>query len=537
MMPWWAMALLIFGFNFAIWGLVGLLRLTATGAGRLRRWRAARQRPGRRPAGARPGPAPALPGRRRRGAALPARRGSLTVNDVAVLIPAHNEEKVIAESLRAIMEHIPPWNVHVVSDASTDHTAAVARANGAKVMETEMNLGKAGALQEAIYKFRLIDRFPVVMLLDADTRVAPGYFRAALPLFDNPEVVAVAGAVRTATDRNLSFFGQMLVGHRRRIYAIGQRVLKFGQTWLHTNATHIVPGFASLYRTDVLPEIDMNPPGLVIEDFNMTFEVYQKKLGKVGFTLGAVAITQDPDNFRDYVRQTRRWALGLWQTVRRHKLRLNFFSLMLAALLTELLVSSVLFLLVPLLLLVLGVPALVSGAAAWPVLGPVYGLVSAHMTLATVLYGVVLPDLAMTIVAALVERQPVMLLFSAFFPALRVVDAAIGLGAIPRMFRTRSTGRWKSPARQEAARPLPPLAPLPPSMAATEPMPVIKLTEDERTALGIAPPRPATASAALPKPALPQQVRPEPAAVAAGSSERPEAASPLFAGDGPHASG
>ncbi len=31
--------------------------------------------------------------------------------------------------------------------------------------------------------------------------------------------------------------------------------------------------------------MDMNPPGLVIEDFNMTFEVYQKQLGKVGFTL------------------------------------------------------------------------------------------------------------------------------------------------------------------------------------------------------------------------------------------------------------
>ncbi len=529
MMPWWAMALLIFGFNFAIWGTVSLLRLTALGAARMHRWRTGR-RSGRRAAGR--AAAPAVLPARRRGAQVPARPGGLTVNDVAVLIPAHNEEKVIGESLRAIMEHIPPWNVHVVSDASTDNTVAVARANGAKVMATELNLGKAGALQEAIYKFRLIDRFPVVMLLDADTRVAPGYFRAALPLFDNPEVVAVAGAVRTATDRVLSFTGQVLVGHRRRIYAIGQRVLKFGQTWLHTNATHIVPGFASLYRTDVLPEIDMNPPGLVIEDFNMTFEVYQKKLGKVGFTLGAVAITQDPDNFRDYVRQTRRWALGLWQTVRRHKLRRNFFSVMLAALLTELVVSSLLFLLVPVVLLVLALPAVVTGAAAWPVLGAVYGLVSAHMTLATVLYGVVLPDLAMTVIAAAVDRQPVMLLFSAFFPFLRVVDAAIGLAAIPRMFRTKSTGRWKSPARQEAAQPLPPLAPLPPSMAATEPLPVIKLTDEERVALGMAPAR----QAALPA-SLPQQVRPEPVPLAAAADGQPEPVSPLFAGDGPHASG
>ena len=148
---------------------------------------------------------------------------------------------------------------------------------------------------------------------------------------------------------------------------MGQRALKFGQTWLRSNATPIVPGFASLYRTDVLPLIEMNPPGLVIEDFNMTFEVYQKRLGKVGFTLQAVAVTQDPDNLADYVRQTKRWAVGLWQTVRRHPPRANLFTVMLTLLLIELVTSSILFFLLPLALLVLLLPDLVGDALAWPV--------------------------------------------------------------------------------------------------------------------------------------------------------------------------
>jgi poly-beta-1,6-N-acetyl-D-glucosamine synthase len=491
MMPLWAMSLLVFGLNFAVWGTVGLLRLVDSAAGRLRRGLSA----GRGGAG-------------RSGPAMPAgaRRGSLTLADVAVLIPAHNEEKVITDSLRAIMDLIPPWNVHVVSDASTDRTAVLARAVGAKVMETGTNLGKAGALQEAIHRFRLADRFAVVMLLDADTRVDPGYFQAALPLFDNPEVSAVAGAVRTATDRTLSFTGQVLIGHRRRIYTIGQRVLKFGQTWLRANATHIVPGFASLYRTDVLALIDMNPPGLVIEDFNMTFEIYQKRLGKVAFTLKAVAVTQDPDTFRDYVRQTRRWALGLWQTVRRHRPRPNLFSVMVAAMLAELVASSLVFLLLPLVLLVLGLPDLLGGAASWPVLGPLHALVAAHLTLPVVLYGVILPDLAMTVVAAVLDRQPVMLLFAAFFPVMRVIDAWIGLAAIPRMFRTRSTGRWQSPVRREAPAPLPPLPPLPLELAATEPIPVIRL----------------------------DMAAPEPAPPMTGDTG---ALPPQYAGDRPHASG
>ena len=309
-------------------------------------------------------------------------------------------------------------------------------------------MGKAGALEEAIGRFDLIRRFPVVMLLDADTRVEPGYFTAALPMFDHPQVVAVAGCVRTARDRRMTLGGKVLVGHRTRIYAVGQRALKFGQTWLRSNATPIVPGFASLYRTDVLPRMEMNPPGLVIEDFNMTFEVYQKGLGKVGFTLRAVAVTQDPDNLRDYVRQTKRWAIGLWQTVRRHPPRANLFTAMLTLLLIELITSSLLFFLLPLALIVLAVPDLAGDALSWPGFGEVHTLVAAHVTLTAVLFGVVLPDYLLTCAVAILERQPRLLLLGVFFPFLRMLDACIGLYAIPAAWLSRSSGRWKSPARR-----------------------------------------------------------------------------------------
>jgi biofilm PGA synthesis N-glycosyltransferase PgaC len=258
----------------------------------------------------------------------------------------------------------------------------------------------------------------------------------------------VAGCVRTARGRKLTFTGNVLVGHRQRTYAIAQRLLKFGQTWLRTNATHIVPGFASMYRTDVLASIEMNPPGLVIEDFNMTFEVYQKRLGKVGFTLSAVAVTQDPDNLRDYVRQTKRWAVGLWQTVKRHPPRANLFTAMLALLLMELVTSSLAFLAFPLVVAVLLVPDLASGALSWPWFAHLYSMVAAHLTLSAVVFGILVPDLVLTCVAALVERQPRLLLLAAFFPVLRLLDAVIGLTAIPVAWLTSSSGRWQSPARR-----------------------------------------------------------------------------------------
>jgi biofilm PGA synthesis N-glycosyltransferase PgaC len=414
-MPWWSVAILVFGVNFALWSTIGLARLIQE------RW-----------------------GKRPRRDAGP----SMTVQDVAVLIPAHNEEIVIESSIEAIAALVPRENIHVVSDGSTDRTAELARRAGVNVIETRTNVGKAGALEEAIDRFGLVNRFDVVLLLDADTAIDPGYFDAALPHFDDPSVVAVAGAVRTHWhERGLSLIGKALVCHRQRIYAITQRLLKFGQTWRYTNATHIVPGFASMYRTAVLPRIEMNPPGLVIEDFNMTFEIYQQRLGKVAFTLDAVAVTQDPDNLRDYIRQTKRWILGLWQTVRRHPPQFSLFTVMLTLLLLELLTSSLFLVLLPFLVLVLAVPAVYSAALTWPGMAPVYDTVAAHMSLQVLLFGVLGADLVLTCIVALIERRARFLALWFFFPFLRVLDAVIALYVLPLAW-LKSTGRWTSPARR-----------------------------------------------------------------------------------------
>jgi cellulose synthase/poly-beta-1,6-N-acetylglucosamine synthase-like glycosyltransferase len=202
-----------------------------------------------------------------------------------------------------------------------------------------------------------------------------------------------------------------------------------------------------MYRTSVLPKIEMNPPGLVIEDFNMTFEVYQKRLGKVAFTLGAVAVPQDPDNLRDYIRQIKRWGLGLWQTVRRHPPRLSLFSVMLTVLLLELLTSSMFFVLLPLLLLVLAVPAVYPAALSWPGLATMHADVAGHMSLQVLLLAVTGADLALTCLVALIERKLRFLALWIFFPLLRVLDAAVALYVFPKAWLS-STGRWTSPARR-----------------------------------------------------------------------------------------
>jgi len=448
--PAWLMFVLVFGINFTLWGTIGVVRIVDGGLDRFRRLprnagsaahRALRANRVIQAAanGGLAGPALASGGGR-----------MLTIADVAVLMAAHNEEVVIDDSLAAITVLVPPGNVHVVSDASTDNTVTLALRHGVNVTEAATNVGKAGALEEGIRTFGLLERFSAVLLLDADTRLDPEYFQAALPLFDDPDIVAVAGCAHSNwRTPGLSFTGRLTIAHRSRVYALTQRLLKYGQTWRRTNATHIVPGFASMYRTTVLPSMTINPTGLVIEDFNMTFEVYRKHLGRVGFTTSAKAFTQDPDNVHDYIKQVKRWALGLWQTVRRHRLHLDRLSAVVCVLLLELLTASLAFLVLPVIVLVLAVPDLFPLVLHWPVVTAVHSAIASHVSLRAIGLGVLAPDLLLTVFVTAVERQPRYLLYAPFFVFMRTIDAAIALYTLGRAWREKSTGQWVSPARRD----------------------------------------------------------------------------------------
>lgn len=442
-MIWW-LAPLFLGVNLCVWSVIGALRLVDDAA--RARWRRSRAAGGgdvgahlaRGSGTGRPGAGAGV------GQALP----GLTVADVAVLMAAHDEEVVIAGSLRRLAELVPHPNIYVVSDGSTDRTVELARACGANVVETESNVGKAGALAYAIAHFALLTRYRAVMVLDADTRLDREYFDHALPLFDDPKVAAVAGCAHTLWPQRIGLLGEVLVSHRQRIYAMVQLLLKYGQTWRGISATHIVPGFASIYRTAALAHIDIDAPGLVIEDFNMTFELHAKRLGRIAFDPRARAYTQDPDRYGDYVRQTRRWALGLWQTVRRHRPQRSVFAASFALTLLELLTSSVMFLLLPPAVVLLAVTDLAPGFASVPIAGDAGQLLQAHIGFADLGLGILLPDYLLTCAVAIWERRARYLLVGLLFIPMKITDAAITLASLPRAWLVRSTGRWASPPRR-----------------------------------------------------------------------------------------
>ena len=245
--------------------------------------------------------------------------------DVAVLIAAYNEAPVIEETIRRLTALIPKEQVYVISDASSDKTGQLAKRLGVHVLMLRKNRGKTGALVAGIKRFRLIHTCKVILLLDADTRLDKDYFPSGLPLFNQPDVVAVAGSARTLDDTaTKTVIGRYLLAYRQRVYVILQFLVKYGQATPGFNAIAIVPGFASMYRTAAVKKIKIDAPGFVIEDFNVTFELHAKSLGAIAFDPSrAIAYTQDPDTAGDYFRQTYRWTLGFWQAVARHRFNVS----------------------------------------------------------------------------------------------------------------------------------------------------------------------------------------------------------------------
>lgn len=96
----------------------------------------------------------------------------------AVLIPAHNESLGIAQTIESLRAEAKPGDrIVVIADNCSDETAAVAKSAGAEVTTRENRelRGKGYALDHGV-RYLEADPPEVVIVVDADCRVSPGFF-------------------------------------------------------------------------------------------------------------------------------------------------------------------------------------------------------------------------------------------------------------------------------------------------------------------------------------------------------------------------
>ena len=213
----------------------------------------------------------------------------------------------MAETIRSLQEQtLPPYNIIVVDDCSTDDTAAVAEAAGAWVVRPPKNKGsKAGAQTFALP----LVATEFVMALDADTTLAPDAIERMATAFDDPEVAAASGSVIP-----------------RHIHSVWERGRYVEYMFAFSFYKRIQDGYGkplissgcfSLYRTDKLREVGGWSNRTLAEDMDLTWTLYQRG-SKVRFLPDAVCYPIEPHNLDLMRKQLRRWSHGFIQNVQLH---------------------------------------------------------------------------------------------------------------------------------------------------------------------------------------------------------------------------
>ncbi len=228
-------------------------------------------------------------------------------HDITVIIPAYNEAESVGETVRSLLgQTMPPAEVIVVDDCSTDDTAKVAREAGARVLTPPANTGSKAGAQTFALDFVTT---PLVMAVDADTVLAPDAVETLAPALEDNEVAAACGFVLPRRVRSIWERGRYVE------YLIAFSFFKRVQD--HLEKPLISSGCFSLYRTQVLRSVGGWSTRTMAEDMDLTWTLYAAG-HKVRFVPEAVSYPIEPHSFEFMGKQLRRWSHGFVQNLRLH---------------------------------------------------------------------------------------------------------------------------------------------------------------------------------------------------------------------------
>ena len=228
-----------------------------------------------------------------------------------MIIPAFNEERVIAQSVsRVLASDYPGLQVIVVDDGSKDATSTVVRETFAGEDRVRLltlpNGGKAAALNRALREAT----GEVVIALDADTQFEPETIAKLARWFADPKLGAVAGDARVGNRVNLVTRWQAVE------YITAQNLER--RALAGFDAMTVVPGAVGAWRRAALDAVGGYPEDTLAEDQDLTIAI-QRAGWRVTYDPRAVAWTEAPESFKALAKQRYRWAFGTLQCLWKHR--------------------------------------------------------------------------------------------------------------------------------------------------------------------------------------------------------------------------
>ncbi|VVB79609.1 Glycosyltransferase AglE [uncultured archaeon] len=235
----------------------------------------------------------------------------LTENySLSVLIPAYNEEKTIADTIRHVFEsnYRGIKEVIVINDGSKDNTSRIAHSLKKQypklVIIDKANSGKADSLNYALKYVK----GEFIAIIDADSYPEKTAFSHLMGYFSDKQVGAVTAA---CTPKNRNNFLERLQTIEYKVIAFTRKLLEY------IDSIYVVPGSMSVYRKKALLETGGFDKTNLTEDIESTWHIL-KNGWKIRMCLAAKVNTTVPSRFKAWWVQRVRWTIGGFQVLKKY---------------------------------------------------------------------------------------------------------------------------------------------------------------------------------------------------------------------------
>jgi peptidoglycan-N-acetylglucosamine deacetylase len=241
--------------------------------------------------------------------------------EVTVLVPTHNEEVGIENTINSILNSIDivPPKIIIIDDGSTDKTFEIVNqkfGNNSRIqIISKPNSGKSNSLNVGLKNVKT----KLYISIDGDSIFLPNTISNLIKHFEDPTINGVAGNVQIGnefflSDHKTSF--NWLTTSQRLEYITGKN---FDKTVMSNFGVYdCIPGAIGCYRTNDVRIIGGYNTDCMGEDTLLTYELL--KMGKVKYEPNAVCYTEAPENSTELIKQRFRWTFGMFEVL---KLNMN----------------------------------------------------------------------------------------------------------------------------------------------------------------------------------------------------------------------
>ena len=277
---------------------------------------------------------------------------------LSIIIPVHNEEAFIKESVKSILNlDYPEYELIIINDGSTDHTLDILikllhlrpkdksfrdeftdgkiheiyrsdKHRNVTVIHKSFGMKKAGAINAGLN----IAKYKYVCVIDADTILEPDALLKVMAQVEKyPEDIIGIGSyfgllngfdIKNGKILKRSFSYNPIVAYQNLEYLrtfIGNRL-----SWSAFGAIPIISGGFGIWRRDIIAKLKGYDSTFTCEDLEFTFRaqdnLYKKNIkGKILSLPNYIGWTSGPGNLKALISQRERWQRVIDEAVWQYK--------------------------------------------------------------------------------------------------------------------------------------------------------------------------------------------------------------------------